>query len=130
MKAKGQQPNGELQDIEADFIQSFWNEANKFHMENLAESNETNTQTDGESNIIKEDDFGLIFNDFSGNMDALLAMAFDSYTSNITNNTENNMAIVDNSFKCYEIYTRFVWFFSYSFILLKNSILLDHQKIF
>lgn len=109
MKATEQQLNGESQNIEEEFMQNFWKEVSKFDVKNSAEIVETNAQTVGESNIDgnQEDDLNSMSNDFGGNLDALLSMAFDSYTSNIKNSTTcSSMIAVEHSFNCYEIYTK------------------------
>lgn len=108
MRAKEQQLNGESLDIEEEFMQSFWKEVNKFDMGNAA-VNETNEKIGVESNVDcnKEDDSSSLFNEFSGNMDALLSMAIDSYTSNIENSTKDNTSTAENSINCYEIYARY-----------------------
>lgn len=106
MKAKEQQLNSESQDIEAEFMQKFWKEAEKFNIENSTESKDTNIQADS---IMDEEDGAASI--FSGNMDALLSMAFDSYTSNIKNDTEDDSSMTTDSFNCYEIYTRCVFLF-------------------
>lgn len=112
MKANEQQTNGESQDIEQEFMQKFWMEASKFDVRNSTESIETNVQTavdvpsivDGDD---IEEDLNSIPNNFGSNLDTLLSMAFDSYSSKIRGGTKSQPSIVvENSFDCYETYTR------------------------
>lgn len=123
MKAKEQQLNGESQNIEEEFMQNFWKEVSKFDMTDSTEIIETNAQSKvGESNVDgnKEDNLNSISNDFGGNLDALLSMAFDSYTPNIQNTTKCNSLIAEHSFNCYEIYTRCIHKIEFEFVLVKK----------
>lgn len=109
MKSKEeQQSSGESQDIEQEFMQKFWKEISKFDVDHSAESIETNAQTVELQNVDGnvEEDVKSMSNDFGSNLDTLLSMAFDSYTSNIKNGTKCDSTIVEKSFDCYETYTR------------------------
>lgn len=109
MKAKEQQSNGPSQDIEREFMQKFWKDVSKFSVEDTAE----NIQSDAPRSIDTpnidihvDKDSNAISNDFGSNLDTLLSMAFDSYSSNIKGGTKCDTSIVEHSFNCYEIYTR------------------------
>lgn len=118
MKAKEQQLNGDSQDIEKEFMQSFWEEINKFHMDSAANQDETNENqpsTEPIHNANKVDDLNSLFNDFSGNMDALLSMAFDSYTTITSDNSFEQTKHAENSIDCYGIYTRCAYLHFFSF---------------
>lgn len=108
MKATEQHSNGESQDIEQEFMQKFWSEASKFAMPHSVESIETNAATVDVRNVggNAEEDLTSISHDFGSNLDTLLSMAFDSYTSNIENGTKCNSSTGADSFNCYETYTR------------------------
>lgn len=111
MKAKEQQSNGPPQDIEQEFMQKFWKDISKFSIENAAESIEANAPQTGDAQNIDghvAEDSSAISNDFGSNLDTLLSMAFESYTSNIKGGTKCDTAIVEHSFNCYDIYTRCV----------------------
>lgn len=122
MKAKEQQLNGESQNIIDEFMQSFWKDINKFVVEGSANIYETNDKTGIEPVVggrEEADSSSPFFH--RGNMDALLSMAFDSYTSDIKKNTKDNSLIAENSINCYEVYTRCVIFVCCSEIMLKRD---------
>lgn len=118
MKAKEHQSNGPTQNIEQEFIQKFWNDVSKFSIESEVESIETvASQTCGTPNVDDFDageDSSVISNNFGSNLDTLLSMAFDSYTSNIKSGTNCDASIDEHSFNCYEIYTRCVRIFVFN----------------
>lgn len=117
MKAKEQQSNGPSQNIEQEFMQNFWKDVSKFSIDNEVESIETiASHTCGIPNV---DDFdvensSVISNDFGSNLDTLLSMVFDSYTSNIKSGTKCDASIEENSFNCYDICTRCVRIFVFN----------------
>lgn len=105
MKQKEQQLNGEFQDIEKVFIRSFWDEINKFDVESSPKQSKIHANIDADTILdgTKAYDLDSNFSDFSGNMDALLSMAFDSYSSI----AKSNSLAAENSINCYEVYTRY-----------------------
>lgn len=118
MKAKEQKLNGPSQNIEQEFMQKFWKDVGKFSIKRRVESIETITSQICDTPNVDDVDVGedpsVNSNDFGSNLDTLLSMAFDAYTSTIKSGAKCDASIAEWSFNCYEIYTRCVQFFGFN----------------
>lgn len=120
---KGQQSHEELQDIGVVFMNSFWEEVNKFHVEDCDENDEDSAQAENSSgeaqsvattpnlslDLINSDgreDTSLLSNDLMGEMDALLSMAFEQYATETTHQIDPVVEIEEESFNCHQLYEK------------------------
>lgn len=113
---KSEQPADHLQEIEIDFMKSFWEEISKFKIEEPTEEGACALPKNAEEikpiQIEKQHDTNFLLQDLTGESDALLSMAFEEYVSN-TNDIEqhdilNSPIDDDEIIDCYKISKRFV----------------------
>lgn len=143
---KSEQPADHLQEIEIDFMKSFWEEISKFKIEEPTEEGACalpkNAAEIKPIQIEKQHDTNFLLQDLTGESDALLSMAFEEYVSN-TNDIEqhdilNSPNDDDEIIDCYKISKRFVliqsvWrdFFLVEIIFNESrSELVQHQRPF
>lgn len=120
MKTKGQQLNTESRGIEEVFMKSFWEEVEKFRMDKHIESDEISTHviSNEKDAPIIEDDRSLLSNDLSGDMDALLSMAFDQLETTTNNCKDDDSSLVDQQpLGCYEVFQRFASLLNIQFLV-------------
>ncbi|XP_031634279.1 gamma-tubulin complex component 5-like isoform X2 [Contarinia nasturtii] len=114
---KGQQVNQETQDIEEVFMNNFWEEVNKFHIEEGNESDgidtqgeEVTEQIDSAASISmtldETEGNSLLSTELLGDMDALLSMAFEQYAANTTTQHESAVDINEEPNNCYKLYEK------------------------
>lgn len=112
---KGKQSNCDSQDMEILFMNSFWEEINKFEIREPIES-EANLSASiriCQADYRVQDDCSVLCSEASGEMDTLLSMAFDQYASNSKANAICRPPIDGLSMDCYKLYKRFVFFVNY-----------------
>lgn len=121
---KGQQSNDESQNIEEVFMNSFWEEINKFRVDESDGNDEDIAQIGNPSgeissvthtpNILSLDlshsegreESSMLSNDLMGEMDALLSMAFEQYATDTTHQIDTVADIDEESFNCHKLYER------------------------
>lgn len=114
---KGEQLIYQSQDMEEVFMKSFWEEVNKFHVNEFDENDEDgaqakevncltpsislNTSVNDETNSNS-----LVSTELLGDMDALLSIAFEQYVTNTTNYQDTTTEIDEDPNNCYKLYER------------------------
>lgn len=126
MKGDEQQSNNHgSHDIERIFMNNFWEEIEKFYIDETDEdakicdetrkgsSDETKEQTEllvsmsNDANVA--DNQSLVLTDLLGEMDALLSMAFEKYATNTTTTHDDNRRSVEDNeepIDCYKLYEK------------------------
>lgn len=122
---KGHQSIGESNEIEEVFMNSFWEEVNKFHVEESDENDEkgvlvekprqapvsvsttptSNLNLDLSNNDEREEN-SLLSTDLMGEMDALLSMAFEQYATDTTHHIDTVVEIDEESNNCHKLYEK------------------------
>lgn len=124
---KGQQSSAESQDIEEVFMNSFWKEVNKFHIEEtdedavLVEKSESIAPTSLSLDLSHNDESegrSLLSTDLMGEMDALLSMAFEQCATYETNNLDTVVENEEEANNCYKVFEKYAIFFQ----IFPNSI--------
>lgn len=121
---KGEQSNDESQNIEEEFMNSFWEEVNKFRVDNSEGNDEDSGQVENPSaeissvahtpNILSLDlsqsdgreESSMLSNELMGEMDALLSMAFEQYATDTTHQIDPVTDIDEEPFNCHRLYER------------------------
>lgn len=119
---KGQQSNGESRDVEEVFMNSFWEEVNKFRVEESDdddESGQIETPRLEAGSVVETPNFSLdlsrndeveeksfLSGDMMGEMDALLSMAFEQYVTDTTQDSGPVIEIDEESTNCHRFYEK------------------------
>lgn len=118
---KGQQSNGESRDIEEVFMNSFWEEVNKFHIEDDVDEESVSVERSRQdtdsvmgtpslsldfSQSDTREERSLLSSDLMGEMDALLSMAFEQYATDTTQTVDPVAEIEEESINCHRLYEK------------------------
>lgn len=110
---KGQQSSAESQSIEEVFMNSFWEEINKFHINELDEEAVTVENSDSVvptslsldlSQNDESESRSLLSSDLIGEMDALLSMAFEQCDT--TNHIDTVVEIDLEPTNCFKVFEK------------------------